>query len=209
MVSTANNGAEALDCIGNDNFDIAIVDIMMPQMSGIDLLKQLRSTSDLPVIMLTARGDDVDRILGLELGADDYMPKPCNPRELLARIRAVLRRSHPLVNKAQDKIKVGDLLIVPCSRSTRIIASEREFSVTLTQTEFDLLHLLLSNVNQLVTKAEISLKVLGKRLSQWDRSIDVHISNLRKKLGKHVNGKERIYTLRGSGYMYQTEDQNP
>ena len=205
-VTTANNGREALNCIDNAHHDILVLDIMMPQMTGIDVLKQLRSTSILPVIMLTARGDDLDRILGLELGADDYIPKPCNPRELVARIRAVLRRSQTTMGMTPDKIELDDLSIDPASRGVTIILDGEKSSLSLTQTEFDLLHLLLSNINKQVTKSEMSLKVLEKPLSQWDRSLDVHISNLRKKLGRYPSGKERVYTLRGSGYMYQSED---
>ncbi len=152
--------------------------------------------------MLTARGDDLDRILGLELGADDYLSKPCNPRELVARIRAVLRRLDGVSLGAETDIAVDDLCLKPASRQVLIADTQAEREVSLTQTEFDLLQLLLSTPGKLVYKSRMSEQVLGKPLSQWDRSIDVHISNLRRKLGTHADGDERIRTLRGSGYLY-------
>lgn len=205
-VTTASNGHEALRLLGERDFDLIVLDIMMPGPSGIEVLKQIRTTRSTPVIMLTARGDDLDRIIGLELGADDYLAKPCNPRELYARIRAVLRRSVPPATHRQPEIDLDDLHMIPDRRELRIRASGKSDGhdpVSLTQTEFDLLYLLLQHAGSLVSKSEISARVLGKPLSQWDRSIDMHISNLRKKLGKHHNGRERIQTLRGSGYIYR------
>ena len=197
-VSCAYDGEKASEMVLGEVFDILVLDIMMPKRSGIDTLKIIRTQSAIPVIMLTARGDDLDRILGLELGADDYIAKPCNPRELLARIKAVLRRSTAPAADPHHRLSVGDITLNPGSRNAKV--GTRGLSLTLT--EFDILHLLLSSPNQVVSKADISLKVLGKPLSQWDRSIDMHISNLRKKLGHHVSGGERIRTLRGSGYLY-------
>jgi len=203
-VTLSVNGAEALEKIADNNIDILVLDIMMPVMNGIDTLKALRVTSSLPVIMLTARGDDLDRILGLELGADDYVSKPCNPRELFARIRAVLRRIQPSGETSISAIEIGDISADPSTRGVSLNLQSGSTNISLTQTEFDLLHLFLSSSNQIVTRAEMSMKILGKPLNQWDRSIDVHVSNLRKKLGVHEGGQERIRTLRGSGYMYQT-----
>ena len=202
-VQLADNGEEALRKLEQESFDLLVLDIMMPVMTGIDTLKNLRMHSSLPVIMLTARGDDLDRILGLELGADDYIAKPCNPRELYARIRAVLRRTRLPMESGFEAIQVDDIKLEPASRSvTTGFGSPSETPVSLTQTEFDLLHLLLLTPDQLVTKSDISSKVLGKPLSQWDRSIDVHVSNLRRKLGAYPEGADRIKTLRGSGYIY-------
>lgn len=194
----AASGEQALEMLESMSIDIVLMDIMMPGMGGIEALKKIRTTSLVPVLMLTARGDDLDRILGLELGADDYIPKPCNPRELLARIRAVLRRSGPPDGAVDEAVTIGDLSMNPGDRSTSVAAR----ALTLTQTEFDLLNLLVRQPGQVVTKQELSKKVLGRSLGQWDRSIDVHISNLRRKLGPHPDDSLRIRTLRGSGYLY-------
>jgi two-component system response regulator CpxR len=203
-IDLADDGRTALRKTAQENFDILVLDIMMPGMTGIEVLKQVRASRSLPVIMLTARGDDLDRILGLELGADDYLAKPCNPRELLARIRAVLRRTIATGEPPDIVLETGDLKIDPANRRVVIdIGAGIPAAITLTQTEFDMLYLLLSTPERLVSKSDISQKVLDRPLSQWDRSIDVHISNLRKKLGPHANGIERIKTLRGSGYLYQ------
>jgi two-component system response regulator CpxR len=203
-IHLADDGLAAVRKITQEKFDILVLDIMMPGMTGIEVLKQVRASSSLPVIMLTARGDDLDRILGLELGADDYLAKPCNPRELLARIRAVLRRTNATGEPPDIDLETGDIKIDPANRGVVIGGGAGiPTSITLTQTEFDMLYLLLSTPEQLVSKSDISQKVLDRPLSQWDRSIDVHISNLRKKLGPHANGMERIRTLRGTGYLYQ------
>ena len=193
------NGQLALDALNGSHFDIVVLDIMMPVLGGIETLKQLRLNQTIPVIMLTARGDDLDRILGLELGADDYVAKPCNPRELLARIKAVLRRTTNFESKTMVPLELGDLALDP---GLRKVLLGKDNSIVLTQTEFDLLYLIVSTPNQVVSRSDMSLKVLDKPLSQWDRNIDVHISNLRKKLGAHHDGSERIQTLRGSGYVY-------
>ena len=196
-VSTAGNGQAALELIEADKFDLLILDIMMPVLDGIETLKMIRQTSVIPVIMVTARGDDLDRILGLELGADDYIAKPCNPRELLARVKAVLRRVGNSENTASDLLSIGDLSLNPGNRGALV----GNVDISLTQTEFDLLFILMRNRDQLVTKSNLSIEVLDKPLSQWDRSIDVHISNIRKKLGIGYEGKERIRTIRGNGYL--------
>jgi DNA-binding response OmpR family regulator len=206
VVDIANDGEEAFRKTQTNVFDIMILDIMMPKLNGIDTLKRLRIDNSLPVIMLTARGDDLDRILGLELGADDYMPKPCNPRELLARIRAVLRRNRLPTQNSVETLRDNDLEVNPANRGV-IVGKETdlECAVSLTQTEFDILYLLISNPDQLISKSRLSIEVLEKPLSQWDRSIDVHISNLRKKLSVNSHPFERIQTLRGSGYLYQSQ----
>jgi len=205
-VTLAVNGADALGKVASNNYDLLVLDVMMPVMNGIDALKELRASSSLPVIMLTARGDDLDRILGLELGADDYVSKPYNPRELFARIRAVLRRTQPSSDQPITALEIGDIYADPATRGVSLNLTSGNRNISLTQTEFDLLYLFLASSNQIVSRSEMSMKILGKPLSQWDRSIDVHVSNLRKKLGLHTDGQERIRTLRGSGYMYQTEN---
>lgn len=204
-VGVAFNGNQAIESLGREAFDLMILDIMMPELTGIEVLKRLRPDNQIPVIMLTAKGDDLDRILGLELGADDYLTKPCNPRELLARVHAVIRRSGHAGAAHRRSIRIDDVLIRPDDREVLVAetpGSREDRRVPLTQTEFDMLYLLMSHPGKLITKAEISREVLGKPLSRWDRSIDVHISNLRRKLGRHSRGMERIRTVRGSGYIY-------
>ena len=206
IISTAGNGQQVLDQLVIQPYSLIVMDIMMPLLGGIEALQRLRKNHSTPVIMLTARGDDLDRILGLELGADDYLAKPCNPRELLARIRAILRRSQPTTITPTAKLAVGDLSLDPNYRIALVAPNSK---IKLTQTEFDILYLLISQTERYVTRNELSLQVLDKPLSQWDRSIDVHISNLRKKLGLHKDGGDRIMTLRGSGYRYVTAQQSP
>lgn len=206
-VELACNGNQAINLLEQGTFDLMVLDIMMPELSGLEVLQRLRPDNSIPVIMLTARGDDLDRILGLELGADDYLAKPCNPRELLARIHAVMRRSMPTGADRQQPFQIDDIHIRPDNREVLIkeaSGSPEGQKIPLTQTEFDLLYLLMSHPNKLIVKSEISQEILGKPLSRWDRSIDVHISNLRRKLGKNHQGMERIRTIRGSGYIYQS-----
>ena len=156
-----------------------------------------QGSSRIPVLMLTARGDDVDRIVGLEIGADDYLPKPFNPRELVARIRAVLRRAQPVesTTSARETIRVGD---IEMDSNTRNVRRSGEV-VELTGVEYDLLEILLRNAGQIVKREDLVKEVLGRELSPFDRSIDMHVSNLRKKLGHQLNGLERIKTIRGVG----------
>jgi two-component system response regulator CpxR len=165
-----------------------------------DVLRRIRARSRIPVLMLTARGDDVDRIVGLEIGADDYLPKPFNPRELVARIRAVLRRAQPVesTTSARETIRVGD---IEMDSNTRNVRRSGEV-VELTGVEYDLLEILLRNAGQIVKREDLVKDVLGRELSPFDRSIDMHVSNLRKKLGHQLNGLERIKTIRGVGYIY-------
>ncbi|HEV7743412.1 MAG TPA: response regulator transcription factor [Pyrinomonadaceae bacterium] len=180
---------------------LVVLDVMLPGLNGFEVLRRIRSESKIPVLMLTARGDDIDRIVGLEIGADDYLPKPFNPRELTARIRAILRRtsSDAPADRAQEKrLRVGD---VELDSGTRAISRAGE-NVELTAVEFDLLEKLLRAAGEIVTREELSQKVLGRSSSPFDRSIDMHISNLRKKLGASVAGTERIKTVRGVGYIY-------
>jgi two-component system response regulator CpxR len=196
-VRLAFDGEQALAESRRPGLDAMVLDIMMPGMNGIDVLRNLRNESALPVIMLTARGDDLDRIIGLELGADDYLAKPANPRELLARIRAVLRRTH-LHSKAVI-LEVGDLVLNPASRELRLNGRLTE----LTSTEFSVLQLLLQRSGEVVEKKDLYLAALGREPVAYDRSIDMHVSNLRRKLGPSPDGSERIETIRGIGYQYR------
>lgn len=181
-----------------DGYDIAVLDVMMPGISGIEALRRIRTASRLPVLMLTARGDDVDRVLGLELGADDYVPKPCTPRELVARLRAILRRTVPAATAAgQATILAGRLCLWPDKRRAEWCGQPIE----LTSTEFNLLEALARQVGNVVNKAALSELGLGRPLSRYDRSIDVHVSNLRQKLGSLPDGRSWIQTVRGIGYQ--------
>jgi two-component system response regulator CpxR len=174
---------------------------MLPGLNGFEVLRKIRTESRIPVLMLTARGDDVDRIVGLEIGADDYLPKPFNPRELAARIRAILRRASTdqrLQATLQKVLTVGD---VKLEAGTRVVQRGGEV-IELTAVEFDLLEKLLRAAGSIITREELSTEVLGRNLSPFDRSIDMHISNLRKKLGHHFGAVERIKTVRGVGYIY-------
>jgi len=174
---------------------------MLPGYNGIDLLRQIRQSSAVPVLMLTARGDEVDRIVGLEMGADDYLPKPFNPRELVARIRAIQRRGESGFSTrrtAPGKLTADDILI---DLGTRTVFRNNA-EIPLTAMEFSLLHALIKQIGAVVKRDDLAQEVLGRKLEMFDRSIDVHISSLRKKLGHNVNGIERIKTVRSVGYMY-------
>jgi len=196
-VRLAHDGEKALTESRRPGLDAMVLDIMMPRMNGIDVLRALRKESELPVIMLTARGDDLDRILGLELGADDYLAKPANPRELLARIRAVLRRSN--VHSTVTNIEVDDLVLNQAGRELR----RADQPIDLTSTEFSILQLLLQRSGEVVEKKDLYLAALGREPVAYDRSIDMHVSNLRRKLGLAHDGRERIETIRGIGYQYR------
>ena len=182
-------------------YDLVTLDVMLPKMNGFDVLRNLRETSKVPVLMLTARGDDMERIVGLEIGADDYLPKPFNPRELVARIRAILRRvSETEENQtvSAEKIQVEDVEVSMAARS----AKRNGEDLGLTAVEFDLLAALLREAGKVVKKEDLSETVLDRKLSPYDRSLDMHISNLRKKLGDREDGEERIKTIRSVGYIY-------
>lgn len=196
-----HEGDTGLEKAKTGKYDLAILDVMLPKMNGFEVLKNIRSHSDLPVLMLTARGDDMERIVGLEIGADDYLPKPFNPRELVARLRAILRRSINGEEKDEtlpEKIVVGDVELSSTSRAAVL----GETTLTLTSVEFDLLAALLREAGRVVKKEDLSEKVLERKLSPFDRSLDMHISNLRKKLGSREDGSERIKTIRSVGYIY-------
>lgn len=194
-----NDGASGLAAARSGSYDLAILDVMLPKMNGFEVLKNLRTDSSLPVLMLTARGDDMERIVGLETGADDYLPKPFNPRELVARLRAILRRVNgDGSEKAPEKITVDDIEISDASRSAKLNGEE----VILTSVEFDLLKHLLLEAGKVIKKEDLSIRVLDRELSPFDRSLDMHISNLRKKLGPREDGSDRIKTVRSVGYIY-------
>jgi DNA-binding response OmpR family regulator len=200
-ITTANDGEIGLKMALSGDYDMAILDVMLPKMNGFDVLRNLRLESKLPVIMLTARGDDMERIVGLEIGADDYLPKPFNPRELAARLRAILRRassSADETDEANEKMDVDGIQISPSSRTAARDGAE----INLTSVEFELLHELLREAGKIVKKEDLSERVLERKLSPYDRSLDMHISNLRKKLGPRSDGSDRIKTIRSVGYIY-------
>ncbi len=199
QVRVAYDGAKALEAARQPGLDLVVLDIMMPEMNGMDVLKELRRDSRLPVIMLTARGDDMDRILGLELGADDYVPKPCNPRELLARIRAVMRRAPALPEGDHHAIVTDDLEL---NQGNRTLSKSGEL-VELTSTEFSILLELLQHRGEVVSKRDLYVSALGREPVPHDRSVDMHVSNLRRKLGPDPRGDNRIETIRGIGYQYR------
>lgn len=196
-LAVANDGESGLNLAVNHGFDLIVLDVMMPGIDGITVLKKLRQVSDKPVLMLTARGDDIDKVIGLELGADDYVAKPCLPRELVARIRAILRRMQ-LQQQPDLRLQDGPLLMIPANRSASLAGQ----ALDLTGAEFSLLWLLVSQAGRIVTKADLSQQGLGKTLTQYDRSIDVHISNIRQKLGKRDDGQHWIEAVRGKGYQW-------
>jgi len=195
-ITVRNTGESGLEEFSSRKFDLLILDIMLPGMSGLDVLKKIRQTSSVPVIMLTARGDDIDRIIGLEFGADDYLPKPFNPRELQARIKAILRRSQPSRNGSQI-LSLGNITLD--TRTHR--ATVNESDLQLTGTEFELLKCLLETPGEVVNKEHLSVRALGRRLLPYDRSVDTHISNLRGKLERAGNKDETIQNQRGVGYL--------
>ena len=206
-VEVADGSAHGLERALTGSHSLVVLDVMMPGMNGFELLRRLRAEgSSVPVLMLTARGEDVDRIVGLEIGADDYLPKPFNPRELVARINAILRRVErrgagvgaSQESRAPERIEVGD---VEVDAGTRVVRRAGEV-VELTNVEYEILVMLLSSAGRVVTREDLVRTVLGRELSVFDRSIDMHISHLRKKLGHRVGEAERIRTVRGVGYVY-------
>lgn len=195
-------GALGVERAVSGHFSIVVLDVMLPDIKGFEVLRRVRAESRVPVLMLTARGDDQDRILGLEMGADDYLPKPFNSRELSARIDAVLRRAWPepeaIPVPAAERVCLEDVELDKGSRTARR-AGER---LDLTGVEFDLLELLLKSAGSVLSREEMVRAVLGREFSPFDRSMDTHVSNLRRKLGPRHDGTERIKGIRGIGYLY-------
>ena len=197
-VSCAHDGEAGAREALSGRCAIAVLDVMMPQMNGLDTLRRIRAGSHMPVLMLTGRGDDTDRILGLELGADDYVTKPCTPRELTARIRAILRRTHgPRSDDTGVTIHVGKLSMQPEQRR----AAWDGVALELTSTEFNLLEVLARSAGRPVSKNELSEQGLGRPMARFDRNIDVHLSSLRQKLGKLPDGRSCIQTVYRLGYQ--------
>jgi two-component system response regulator CpxR len=198
-VESVTRATDGVERALNESWALLVLDVMMPCLNGFDVLKRIRAVSSLPVLMLTARGEDIDRILGLELGADDYLPKPYNPRELVARIRAILRRTDLRQAQMQTPlITVGDLTL---DAGARAVTRKGE-CLDITTVEFDLLRMLLAAAGQVVSRETLYENVLARKFTPYDRVIDNHVSNLRRKLGPDDHGAERIKTVRNAGYLY-------
>ena len=199
-IACVNDGARGLEAALTGDYDMVILDVMLPKMNGFDVLRNLRLESKLPVIMLTARSDDMERIVGLEIGADDYLPKPFNPRELAARLRAILRRTETILDDSDSSEKL-DIDGIQISAASRVATCDGE-ELNLTSVEFELLSELLREAGKIVRKEDLSERVLERKLSPFDRSLDMHISNLRKKIGPRSDNSDRIKTIRSVGYIY-------
>lgn len=195
-IETVHEGNRGLERALSREHSLVVLDLMLPGIGGLDVLRRVREQSQIPVLVLTARGEDMDRILGLEIGADDYLPKPFNPRELIARIRAILRRAVRTTERTHPLI-AGDMRLDPAAREVRMQGR----LLSLTSVEFALLEMLLAHAGCIVTREELSEAVLGRKPGPFDRVIDVHVSNIRKKLGGS-EGVERIKSIRGSGYLF-------
>lgn len=196
VIDAVHDGLRGLERALSNDYALVVLDLMLPGMSGLDVLRRIRARSPLPVLVLTARGEDVDRILGLEIGADDYLPKPFNPRELIARIRAILRRTARAATTTEPLV-LGDIRLDPAAREAQIEGAP----LGLTNAEFTVLEMLIQRAGQVVTREQLTETVLGRKLGPFDRVIDVHVSNIRKKLSSG-HGTNRIKAVRGSGYLF-------
>lgn len=199
----AHDGEAGLEKALQQSYDLILLDVMMPKLNGFDTLKRLRQTSQLPVLMLTAKGEEIDRVLGLEMGADDYLAKPFSDRELVARIKAILRRTANKKPEPSNHLNTAclshlDIELYP-GKQTAICQQQ---NIDLTGTEFLLLQEFIEHPGQVISKADLSERVLGKKLMPFDRSIDMHLSNLRRKLPDRLDGQDRVRTLRGRGYIW-------
>lgn len=200
-VRSVATGAEGVDCALSGGYDLVVLDVMLPGLDGFEVLRRIRARSNIPILMLTARGEDLDRILGLEIGADDYLPKPFNARELAARVRAILRRARAadagIRVQGAVPISAGDLYLNAAARTVH----RGTQAINLTTVEFDVLEKLMRSAGRVVGRDELTREVLGREFSPFDRSIDTHIWNLRRKVGPYDDGSERIKGIRGVGYL--------
>ncbi len=192
-VQCVHDGISGLQAAQQGGYDIVVLDVMLPALDGFEVLKRLRSTSRVPVIMLTARGEDVDRIIGLELGADDYLPKPFNPRELAARVKAILRRTEARVNRG--RVEVNGIILDPGTREVTLDGKP----VEVTTLEFDILEQLMRNAGRVVSRDGLMESLYNRKATAFDRSIDMHVSHLRRKL---EGARPVIKTIRGVGYQF-------
>jgi two-component system response regulator CpxR len=200
-VESVHDGAKGADRATGGDYAMIVLDVMLPTLNGFEVLRRIRQSSQLPVLMLTARGEEIDRIVGLEMGADDYLPKPFNPRELVARLRAIQRRTlaaHPAAEARPDTLQVGDVTLDLGTRSVRCAGAP----VELTSLEFSVFEVLLRQAGTVISREDLTRQALGREFGSFDRSIDVHVSSLRKKLGPGAGGQDRIKSVRGVGYLY-------
>jgi len=199
-LQAAYDGESGLQQALTNEYALVVLDVMLPGINGFEVLRRIRSVSKIPVLLLTARGEDVDRIVGLEIGADDYLPKPFNPRELVARIRAVLRRAKPAkpADAVPEILSVGDVELDPATRTVQRAGQP----VELTSVEFNLLEVLLREAGRVVTRERLVNAVLSRKFMPFDRSIDMHVSKVRRKLGDSDESGDHIKTIRGVGYMF-------
>jgi DNA-binding response OmpR family regulator len=203
VVTHVADGRRGLEEAARGRFDAVLLDLMLPGKDGLEVCRELRARSDVPILVLTARGEEADRVLGLELGADDYLPKPYSPRELLARIRAVVRRARGRAGPAREVVRVGALWIDPAAR--RVTLDGRE--VPLTGYEFALLEALARRAGRVLSREQLMELARGSAEEAFDRSVDVHVSRLRQKLGDDPKRPRLIKTVRGSGYLLSGEAQ--
>lgn len=201
-VDTRSDGASGLAMALHGRYDAVLLDVMLPDADGFELCRTLRAQTDVPIVMLTARGEDTDRIVGLELGADDYLPKPFNPRELVARLKAILRRARP--SAPTDVLRFGRLQIDRGARVARVDGRP----VELTAHQFDLLRALAERAGRVLSRAQLMQLVRGDELEAFDRSIDVHVSRIRAAIEDDPKHPKRILTLRGAGYLF-TDTRDP
>jgi two-component system response regulator CpxR len=202
QIESVNSGARGVEKALSGSYSLIVLDVMMPEMNGFDVLRRIRAESRMPVLMLTARGDALDRVLGLEMGADDYLPKPFSPPELAARIRAILRRAKPAETEthetAEKTIAIGE---IEMDLGARVVRNGHQL-INLTTVEFELLEALMRDAGQVVNREKLTKDILGREFSPFDRSIDTHVCNLRKKIGPMSDGTDRIKGVRGIGYLY-------
>lgn len=198
-VSAVHDGEAGVHAALSKEYQLVLLDVTLPKLNGFDVLKKIRQSSDIPVLMLTARGDDVDRIIGLEFGADDYLPKPYNHRELVARIKAIMRRGRtPAAETSSRVLSIDDITLNLANREAKL----GEKVLELTATEFMVLKALIEKAGELISRDELTQIALNRRLTLYDRAIDMHVSNVRKKIGTRPDGSARIKTVRGAGYFY-------
>lgn len=197
LVGVAHDSTSGIGAALSDRHDIVVLDVMLPRMSGLEVLGRIRAASALPVVLLTARGDDADRIIGLEMGADDYVPKPCTPRELAARIRGILKRTGVGATRPSLPLVVGDLAVWPSQRRAEWAGA----ALVLTSTEFNLLEVLARHAGRPVSKDALSREALGRPMARFDRSVDVHVSSIRRKLPLLHDGRSCIQTVIRKGYQ--------
>ncbi|WP_422132843.1 response regulator [Endozoicomonas sp. ALD040] len=198
-VNAVHDGESGAHAALSGEYQLVLLDVTLPKLNGFEVLKKIRQTSDIPVLMLTARGDDVDRIIGLEIGADDYLPKPYNHRELVARIKAILRRGRSPGTEVGNKVlSIDDITLNLANREAKM----GETLLELTATEFMVLKALIEKAGELISRDELTQIALNRRLTLYDRAIDMHVSNVRKKIGTRPDGSPRIKTVRGAGYFY-------